>query len=124
MPVLQDNTRGRAGKDARFFLHSWRTLNVIRSERMRKWWLAALAAGALQAAVVRGVLRDADWKTWASVNDYLPIFAEAAPEEFLAAVEAALDADPSPFVEVFAQERAGILTCQVRVHWIRAIDDK
>ena len=60
------------------------------------------------AAVVRGVLRDTDWKTWASVNDYLPMFAEAAPEEFLAAVEAALDADPSPFVEIFAQERAGL----------------
>lgn len=60
------------------------------------------------AAVVRGVLRDADWEVWASVNDHLPMFAEAAPEEFLAAVESALDAQPSPFVEVFAQERAGI----------------
>jgi len=37
-------------------LHSGQLHNVIRSERMRKWWLAALAAGALQAAVVRGVV--------------------------------------------------------------------
>lgn len=65
-------------------------------------------AVATAAGVVREVLRDSDWKIWASANDHLPMFAEAAPEEFLAAVEAALDADPSPLADVFAQERAGI----------------
>ena len=58
---------------------------------------------------VREILRDADWMIWASVDDHLPMFAEAAPEEFLRAVENGLAQRPSPFCEVFAQEKAGIM---------------
>jgi hypothetical protein len=57
---------------------------------------------------VRGILKDSDWKLWASVNRYLPMLAEASPEEFLDAVESACAQKPSPFGEVFAQERGGI----------------
>lgn len=58
---------------------------------------------------VREVLKNADWEIWASVNDHLPMFAEAAPDELLRAVENALAQTPSPFCEVFAQEAAGIM---------------
>jgi hypothetical protein len=57
---------------------------------------------------VRRILGDADWEQWASLNDVLPLLAEAAPEEFLDAVASALGADPCPFDAVFAQERSGI----------------
>ena len=58
--------------------------------------------------VVRKLLRDADWITWASLNSYLPLFAEAAPDEFLNTVEAALlIPSESPFLSVFAQESNG-----------------
>jgi len=58
--------------------------------------------------VVRELLRGADWITWASLNSYLPLFAEAAPDEFLNAVEAALlKPSESPFLGVFAQESNG-----------------
>lgn len=57
---------------------------------------------------VRRILEDADWEQWASLNDVLPLLAEAAPEEFLDAVTDALGADPCPFDAVFAQERPGI----------------
>lgn len=57
---------------------------------------------------VREILSDADWVLWASLNDALPLLAEAAPNEFLNAVEGALRKTPCPFDELFAQESSGI----------------
>lgn len=58
--------------------------------------------------VVRDLLTEADWERWASLNDLLPALAEAAPDEFLNAVENALkDLSESPFHHVFAQEGKG-----------------
>jgi hypothetical protein len=57
---------------------------------------------------VREILSNADWVRWASLNDLLPLLAEAAPSEFLDAVEKALQKDPCPFDELFAQETGGI----------------
>ena len=55
--------------------------------------------------VVRGLLEGAGWERWASLNPHLPLLAEAAPDEFLDAVEAALvNLDQTPFHEIFAQE--------------------
>ncbi len=58
---------------------------------------------------VRAILADADWQHWASLNDLLPLLAEAAPGEFLDMVEKALNSVPCPFDEVFAQERDGFI---------------
>lgn len=57
--------------------------------------------------VVRRVLTDVDWRTWGSLNNHLPLLAEAAPGEFLSAVEHALQQDPCPFRELFTQEDSG-----------------
>lgn len=55
--------------------------------------------------VVNELLHDADWKKWASIDSHLPLLAEAAPNRFLDAVEAALlDPATSPFLGVFSQE--------------------
>lgn len=56
---------------------------------------------------VREILSDADWVLWASLNDVLPLLAEAAPGEFLDTIEKALSSDPCPFDELFAQESTG-----------------
>lgn len=56
---------------------------------------------------VREIMADADWVLWASLNDLLPLLAEAAPREFLDAVEKALGSDPCPFDTVFSQEGDG-----------------
>jgi hypothetical protein len=45
---------------------------------------------------------------WASLNHLLPLLAEAAPREFLDAVEHALNSEPRPFDTLFAQEGSGI----------------
>ena len=50
--------------------------------------------------IVREVLRR-HWVLWASLHDLLPLLAEAAPQEFLDAVENALTRDPCPFDMVF-----------------------
>lgn len=54
---------------------------------------------------VHKILEDADSELWASLNDVLPLLAEAAPNEFLEAVEQSLQSQT--FEAVFAQERRG-----------------
>lgn len=61
------------------------------------------------ASAVREILSDADWTVWGSVNRHLPMLAEAAPEEFLRAVENGAAQDPSPFSEIYAQESSGVM---------------
>lgn len=56
---------------------------------------------------VREILKDADTTLWASLNDCLETLAEAAPTEFLDAVEKSLQKSPSPFSGVFAEESGG-----------------
>lgn len=58
--------------------------------------------------VVREVLDKADWALWGSLNDLLPLLAEAAPREFLDAVEKAQRHVPCPFAKLFEQEGKGI----------------
>ena len=65
-------------------------------------------AETMAVLAVREILAEADWVQWASLNDVIPLLAEAAPGEFLDAVEKALSRDPCPFDEMFAQEAAGM----------------
>lgn len=59
-------------------------------------------------SAVRRILGEADARRWASLNDVLPILAEAAPDAFLNSVEAAIDKPDGPFLEVFAEEDSGV----------------
>ena len=58
---------------------------------------------------VREILKDASWGIWASLNDVMPLLAEAAPKEFLDSVEQALKEQPCPLDGVFAQEGSGFV---------------
>jgi hypothetical protein len=61
------------------------------------------------AHVVSELLHDGDWKLWCSLNDVMPLLAEAAPDEFLDAVEAHLRADDGAlFRSLFDQETSGL----------------
>ena len=57
---------------------------------------------------IREIFKNADWVLWGSLDDLLPTLAEAAPDEFLDAVENALNQSPCPFDELFSQERDGV----------------
>lgn len=65
-------------------------------------------AEAICVLVIRELLTDADWVLWGSLNGLLPTIAEAAPGEFLDAVEMAMRLTPCPFDELFSQEGNGI----------------
>lgn len=63
---------------------------------------------AIAILVVRTLLNKAGWERWASLDSYLPLLSEAAPNEFLNAVESVLvDLSSSPFNDIFAQEGGG-----------------
>ena len=57
---------------------------------------------------VREIFKNADWELWGSLNELLPLFAEATPNEFLKSVETALHQTPCPFDKLFSQEGNGI----------------
>lgn len=64
--------------------------------------------GYIALLITREILSNASWQLWGSLNDLLPTLAEAAPGEFLSAVEHSLRQTPCPFDELFAQEDTGI----------------
>jgi len=65
-------------------------------------------ANAIAVLSVRELFEESDWIRWGSLNNILPILSEASPNEFLSAVENALEATPSPFDQLFDQESSGV----------------
>lgn len=62
-------------------------------------------AESIAILVVRNLLNKASWDRWASLDSIMPLLAEAAPDEFLHAVESVLvDLENTPFHKVFAEE--------------------
>lgn len=59
-------------------------------------------------SVVATLLKDADWQRWATLNDILPLLAEASPKEFLHAIETELTKETCAFDQLFKQEGPGI----------------
>ena len=58
--------------------------------------------------VVHRLLNKANWERWASLDSIMPLLAEAAPDEFLDAVESVLvDLTKAPFHKIFAEEGGG-----------------
>lgn len=58
--------------------------------------------------IVRELLDKASWQQWASINNFLPDLAEAAPNEFLRQIDDALLQTPCVFDSIFAQEGNGL----------------
>jgi hypothetical protein len=56
---------------------------------------------------VRELFKESNWIRWGSLNSILPTLSEANPNEFLLAVENAINASSSPFDELFDQEDTG-----------------
>ena len=59
---------------------------------------------------VHEILSNSDWVSWASLNHLLPLLAEAAPREFLDAVENGLKNDKCPFDAMIKQTETGIVS--------------
>lgn len=69
--------------------------------------LLALISTDVSARLVRETLRRAnvDWKIWASLSSELSDLAEAAPDEFLSALEAGLQASEAPIARLFTDAK-------------------
>lgn len=86
------------------------------SEQLRKGLAETLAilANGPNAEVPRRIVRDllhqanTDWRRWASLSSYLPLLAEAAPEEFLAAVGEGVRGDGPVLVELYRDKGSSI----------------
>lgn len=84
------------------------TLALVGSRPQALSGCSPAKAETIAVLVVRTLLNKADWERWASLDTHLPLLAEAAPDEFLDAVESVLvDLSASPFHEIFAQEGSG-----------------
>ena len=65
-------------------------------------------AESIAVLTVQELLSSAAWDRWASLDSHLPLLAEAAPDEFLQAVESVLvDLERTPLHEIFSQEGSG-----------------
>ena len=71
---------------------------------------------------VREIFKNADWVLWGSLNNLLPSLAEAAPGEFLNAVENASRLSPCPFDELFSQERGALTGSNYLTGLLRALE--
>jgi hypothetical protein len=79
------------------------TLTLLAGQRDSLRTSAGLA-DYVAASVVSEVLNTLDWKRWATLSPVLPALAEAAPDNFLDALEQALNAgDASPIPQLFGQ---------------------
>lgn len=73
--------------------------------------------------VVRRILQDAPWQVWASLDSLLPALAEAAPDEFLTAVEVCSEKADSPFKQLFLEEGKGIFGRTYMAGFLWALED-
>lgn len=53
---------------------------------------------------IREILLNANWQLWGSLNDVMPILAEASPNEFLSQIEQDLESDNPKIPKLFQQE--------------------
>lgn len=72
---------------------------------------ADVSAADYARRIVRDLLRkaNADWRLWASLSPVLPLLAEAAPDEFLQAVDSGLTGDQPVLPRLFAEEEGDLL---------------
>lgn len=84
------------------------SLALLGSRNAKMDLLSFQKAETTAVLTVRQILSNTEWPLWASLDNLLPLIAEAAPSEFLTAVERDLQKKPCPFDELFAQENSGI----------------
>ena len=62
----------------------------------------------IPSTVVFKVLNTNDWKVWGSLDNLLPVLAEASPDAFIKSLKTLLGASPEMFVSLFDEETGGI----------------
>ena len=103
VPVVQN----RYSKALRRGLAESLVLLVTHASKLRH--CAPDAAVTTAHVVVRALLQPIDYRQWASLNDVMPLIAEAAPDVFLESIEIAVSDSRHHITTLFAQESVGLL---------------
>ena len=78
--------------------------------KLSVWGAETPAISGRVAAFIRELLYEADGARWLSLSSVLPALAEAAPNEFLSAIEASLAAADTPVIQLFTEtSSAGVM---------------
>ena len=64
----------------------------------------------LSLLIVREILKNNNWEIWASLDELLPLLAEASPEEFLHHLEDKIRTNPSLIKQLFSENESYITT--------------
>jgi hypothetical protein len=65
---------------------------------------------------------NADWRLWASLSPVLPLLAEAAPDEFLQAVDEGVRGDSPVLLRLFTDQGAGLFASSPHTGLLRALE--
>ena len=95
--------RARFSNDLRVGIAETIALLAAKSTSLQVSLRAAVPA----KLIVRQLLDKAPWTTWSSLSGVLPLLAEAAPGEFLSAVEGDIDQPDSATLQLFAESGRG-----------------
>lgn len=83
------------------------TLAILATRRLPSETQDIISAQERVTGIVHRLLNsDVDWQIWASLAYFLPTLAEAAPEDFLEAVDDGLAGDNPTLVQLFLQEES------------------
>jgi hypothetical protein len=86
----------------------------------------AFSPSGVVASIVRKLFQraNADWRVWASLSEWgaLPLLAEAAPDEFLQAVEDGLRGDDPLLLHLFAADDGGPFTSSPHTRLLWALE--
>ncbi|MEM6406600.1 MAG: hypothetical protein AAF669_08450, partial [Pseudomonadota bacterium] len=82
-------------------------LAILRNHQSRLCNCSTNKADQICDEIVYALLYEADWIRWGSLNDLLPLLAEAAPDTFLKVIEKSISTELCPFDALFQQEDSG-----------------
>ncbi|MGH7581640.1 MAG: hypothetical protein ACREL5_00270 [Gemmatimonadales bacterium] len=99
------SVKGRKGLYSRLLRHGLADGLALMGSHSSALSSCSLGKSELTAALaVRTILGTPNWERWATLDRLLPLFAEAAPDEFLQAVEHAATSEDAPFERLYDQE--------------------
>lgn len=70
-------------------------------------------------SILRTIFENSSWQLWATLSDYLPLLAEASPEEFISILN---NENESVFKELYAQEGDGLTGRNYILGILRALE--
>ena len=102
------DTRGKKKKYSEFLLRGLaETLALMGNYHEALLYTNVNKPEILLARTIKEIFKDSDWKNWATLNNHLPLIAEADPETFLEILETVIE-EKQIIKDLFAQEGTAV----------------